>query len=135
MYFFWKIFDQINFKINRAWWRHQLVNNSSKVFLVEIFFPNQLQIIQNVKKRSLVKIQSGGWSGLLNGWQNRQLVFFTFWIIWSDKNLKKTVASQIWSTRWSNQSAKPTTIFFMFQPKFFTKLNIWQSSNDVIMCF
>ena len=101
-------------KISKLTVHDDVINCQITVFLVEFFFANQLQIIQNVKKRSLVKIQSGGWSGLPNGWQNRQLVFFTFWIIWSDKNLKKTVASQIWSARWSNQSAKPTTIFFMF---------------------
>ena len=64
-----------------------------RFFLVKTFwlkkkFPNQLQMIQKVKKTVAGQIRSAGRTGP-TGRQNRRPFFFTFWIIWSFKNWKK----------------------------------------------
>ena len=61
-----------------------------RFFLVKTFwlkkkFPNQLQMIQKVKKTVAGQIRSAGRTGPTSR-QNRRPFFFTFWIIWSDKN-------------------------------------------------
>ena len=108
-----------------------------KTFCLKKKFPNQLQMIQKVKKkRSPVKFgppdRPVGKTG--------DRFFFTFWIIWSYKNWKKTVAGQIRSAGRSGrqtdrQNRRPFFTFWIISSRFWKRIFQFQNHDLTLYSF